>query len=137
VIEEGPNPDRHGVVRWQLKDLVAWVYPRFGVSLDESTLIRTVEQMGFAKLPVRPCHHEPDPAVLTAFKKPVRCCKRDSRGPAAWNDYRAVVPGRDPRWPEKPPATSMGAPRDAALGTQGSSCGLVLQPGFARLRQFG
>jgi transposase len=69
VIEEGPDPERHGVVRWRLKDLAAWVYVSFGVSLDESTLGRMVRQMGFAKLSARPRHHEQDPAALAAFKK--------------------------------------------------------------------
>ncbi|WP_336493051.1 winged helix-turn-helix domain-containing protein, partial [Methylobacterium nigriterrae] len=63
VIEEGPDPERHGVVRWRLKDLAAWVYASFGISLDESTLGRTVKRMGFAKLSARPRHHEQDPAA--------------------------------------------------------------------------
>jgi transposase len=69
VIEDGPDPDRHGVVRWRLKDLAAWLYASFGVSLDESTLGRTVKQMGFRKLSARPRHREQDPAALAAFKK--------------------------------------------------------------------
>jgi transposase len=69
VIEAGPDPDRHGVVRWRLKDLAAWVYASFGVSLDESTLGRRVRRMGFRKLSARPRHHEQDPVALTAFKK--------------------------------------------------------------------
>jgi len=69
VIEEGPDPERDGVVRWRLKDLAAWIYVSFGVSLDESTLGRTVKQMGFRKLSARPRHHEQDPAALAAFKK--------------------------------------------------------------------
>ncbi len=69
IIEEGPDPDRHGVMRWRLKDLAAWVSASFGVSLDESTLGRTLKQMGFAKLSARPRHHEQDPAALAAFKK--------------------------------------------------------------------
>lgn len=54
AIEEGLDPERHGVVLWRLKDLVAWVYVSFGVSQDESTLGRVVRQMGFAKLSARP-----------------------------------------------------------------------------------
>lgn len=69
IIEAGPDPDQHGVVRWRLKDLAAWVYASFGVSLDESTLGRMVKRMGFRKLSVRPRHHEQDPAALAAFKK--------------------------------------------------------------------
>ena len=30
IVESGPDPDRHGVVRWQLKDLTAWIYASFG-----------------------------------------------------------------------------------------------------------
>ena len=69
VIEEGPDLDRHGVVRWRLKDLAAWIYTSFGISLDESTLGRTIKTLGFRKLSVRPRHHEQDPAALVAFKK--------------------------------------------------------------------
>lgn len=69
AIEAGPDPDRDGVVRWRLKDLAAWTYARFGISLDESTLGRLVKQMGFRKLSARPRHHEQDPTALTTFKK--------------------------------------------------------------------
>jgi transposase len=69
VIEEGPDPERDGVVRWRLKDLAAWIDASFGISLDESTLGRTVKQRGFRKLSARPRHHEQDPAALAAFKK--------------------------------------------------------------------
>lgn len=69
IVESGPDPDRHGVVRWRLKDLAAWVYASFGVSLDESTLGRLINRLGFRKLSVRPRHHAQDPAALTAFKK--------------------------------------------------------------------
>ena len=31
IIERGPDLDRHGVVRWRLKDLAAWVNASFGV----------------------------------------------------------------------------------------------------------
>lgn len=38
VIEEGPDLQRDGVVRWRLKDLAAWLFARFGVSFDESSV---------------------------------------------------------------------------------------------------
>jgi transposase len=69
AIEAGPDPERYGVVRWRLKDLAAWIYVSSGVSLDESTVGRTVRALGFRKLSVRPRHHEQDPAALAAFKK--------------------------------------------------------------------
>lgn len=69
IVESGPDPDRYGVVRWRLKDLAAWIYASFGVSLDESTVGRTVKQLGFVKLSARPRHHDQDPAALSDFKK--------------------------------------------------------------------
>jgi transposase len=69
IVESGPDPDKHGVVRWRLKDLAAWIYASFGVSLDESTVGRTVKQLGFVKLSARPRHHQQDPVALAAFKK--------------------------------------------------------------------
>ena len=72
IVESGPAPDKHGVVRWRLKDLTAWIYASFGVSLDESTVGRTVKQLGFVKLSAPPRHHEQDPAALADFKKTCR-----------------------------------------------------------------
>ncbi|KQT49057.1 transposase [Methylobacterium sp. Leaf456] len=69
VIEEGPDLQRHGVVRWRLKDMAAWLFERFGISLDESSVGREVKRMGYAKLSARPRHHQQDPEALTAFKK--------------------------------------------------------------------
>ena len=40
-------------MQWRLKDLAAWVYASFGVSLDESTLGRLINRLGFRKLSVR------------------------------------------------------------------------------------
>lgn len=69
VVESGPDPDRHGVVRWRRKDLAAWLYQRFRVSLDETTVGRELKRLGFAKLSARPRHYAQDPAALETFKK--------------------------------------------------------------------
>ena len=69
IVERGPDPDRDGVVRWRLKDLAAWIQTNFGVSLDESSVGRVVNALGFRKLSARPRHHAQDPATLAAFKK--------------------------------------------------------------------
>lgn len=114
VIEVGPDPERHGVVRWRLKDLAAWVYASFGISLDERTVGRTVKALGFAKLTARPRHHEQDPAALTAFKKPARSRKRCPRRSATGHGHRDLVAGRGPCRPEEPPAAALGTARDTA-----------------------
>ncbi len=69
VVEEGPTPYLHGVVRWRLSDLAAWVDDRFGISLVETTVGRTLCAMGYRKLSARPRHHAQDPEAMAAFKK--------------------------------------------------------------------
>lgn len=69
IVESGPDPDRHGVVRWRRKDLAAWLYQRFRVSLDETTVGRELKRLGFAKLSARLRHYAQDPAALETFKK--------------------------------------------------------------------
>ena len=69
IVESGPDPDRHGVVRWRRKDLAAWLYQRFRVSLDETPVGRELRRLGFAKMSARPRHCAQDPAALEIFKK--------------------------------------------------------------------
>ena len=69
VVEDGPTPYLQGVVRWRLSDLVAWVQGEFSISLDQSTLSRTLRAMGYRKLSARPRHHAQDPEAVVAFKK--------------------------------------------------------------------
>lgn len=68
-VEAGPLPAADGVVRWRLKDLAAWIHEAFALSLDETTVGRTLRAMGYRKLTARPRHHAQDPAAAEAFKK--------------------------------------------------------------------
>ncbi len=72
VVEDGPTPYLDGVVRWRLCDLVSWVHDAFGVTLDQSTLSRTLRDLGYRKLTARPRHHAQDPEAMSAFKKTSR-----------------------------------------------------------------
>jgi transposase len=72
LVEDGPIPAVHGVVRWRLKDLARWIYEEFGVTLDETTLGRTLRAMGFRKLSARPRHYAQNELALEDFKKPSR-----------------------------------------------------------------
>ena len=38
IVESGPTPAIHGVVRWRLKDLTLWIWEEFQISLSETTL---------------------------------------------------------------------------------------------------
>ncbi len=42
VVENGPIPAIHGVVRWRLKDLAEWIWEEFRITLDETTVGREV-----------------------------------------------------------------------------------------------
>jgi len=69
VVEEGPIPAVHGVVRWRIKDLVHWLYEEFGVSVAETTVRDALKRMGYVKLSARPRHHAQNEYALAAFKK--------------------------------------------------------------------
>jgi transposase len=47
VVEDGPTPAIHGVVRWRLIDLAQWVFEEFRVSISKQTLSRELRAMGF------------------------------------------------------------------------------------------
>ena len=69
IVESGPIPEIHGVVRWRLIDLAQWLYKEFTVSLDETTVGRVLNKYGYVKLTARPRHHAQDTQALEAFKK--------------------------------------------------------------------
>ena len=69
VIESGPIPAIHGVVRWRLIDLAQWVFEEFRISISKQTLSRELRALGLRKLSARPRHHAQDTEALAAFKK--------------------------------------------------------------------
>ena len=72
IVESGPTPAVHGVVRWRLLDLVQWMWEEFGVSVSRQTLGRELNSLGYVKLSARPRHHAQDPEAMSAFKKTSR-----------------------------------------------------------------
>lgn len=72
AVEDGPTPYLDGVVLWRLCDLVSWLHEAFDVTLDQSTVSRTLRDMGYRKLTARPRHHVQDPVAQSAFKKTSR-----------------------------------------------------------------
>ena len=69
VVDDGPIPAIHGVVRWRLIDLMAWVFEEFRLSISKQTMSRELRAMGFRKLSARPRHHAKSEAAADAFKK--------------------------------------------------------------------
>ena len=72
MVEDGPIPAIHDVVRWRLVDLVGWVFEEFRVSISKQTMSRELRAMGFRKLSARPRHHAKSEAAADAFKKTSR-----------------------------------------------------------------
>ena len=81
MVEDGPIPAVHGVVRWRLKDLAQWVFEEFAIVLDETTVGRTLKTMGYRKLSARPRHYAQNELALADFKKPSRTPLRRSARP--------------------------------------------------------
>src|SRR3954447_2829034 len=69
AVEQGPDPDRDGVVRWRRVDLQALVEARFAVRLHERSVGKVLRRLGFVRLSVRPRHPKADEAGQEAFKK--------------------------------------------------------------------
>ena len=69
VVEAGPIPAIHGVVRWRRKDLARWIFEEFGISLDETTVGRKLKALGFAKISARPRHAAQNELAVEEFKK--------------------------------------------------------------------
>ena len=69
MIERGPIPAVHGVVRWRIVDLCQWVWEEFRVIVARQTLSRELRGMGYRKLSARPRHHAQAAGAIEAFKK--------------------------------------------------------------------
>ena len=85
VVEQGPDPDRDGVVRWRRVDLQALIEARFAVRLHERTVGKVLRRLGFSRVSVRPRHPKADEAAQAAFKKasPSWSARRCPSTPAA------------------------------------------------------
>jgi transposase len=69
LVEQGPDPTVHKVVRWRRKDLRDELEKRFGVCLHERTVGKLLAELGYRRLSVRPQHPQADVAAQEAFKK--------------------------------------------------------------------
>jgi transposase len=69
VVEQGPDPETDGVVRWRRIDLQALIKARYPVELHERSVGKLLHRLGFARLSVRPQHPSSDLEAQEAFKK--------------------------------------------------------------------
>jgi transposase len=87
VIESGPIPAVHGVVRWRLVDLIQWVWEEFRIVISKQTLSRELRAMDFRKLSARPRHRAKTDEAEHLFKK---------TSPPAWRRSRRTRPAASP-----------------------------------------
>jgi len=80
MIESGPIPAIHGVLRWRLIDLAQWIFEEFRITIAKQTLSRELRALGYRKLSARPRHHAQAEGVTEDFKK---------TSPRAWMQSRA------------------------------------------------
>ncbi len=97
VIESGPIPAVHGVVRWRLVDLCQWLWEEFRVTVAKQTLSRELRAMGYRKLSARPRHHAQAEGAIGLFKRPSPPCWRRSRArrasaPRPWRSGSPMRP---------------------------------------------
>ena len=88
ILESGPLPAVHGVVRWRIIDLCQWIWEEFRVVVAKQTLSRELRKMGYRKLSARPRHHAQAEGAIEDFKKAF---------PRAWKRSgakRAPIPAR-------------------------------------------
>lgn len=73
LVEQGPDPEEDGIVRWRRVDLVRIVNKRFGVTVDEDTMGRVLRKLGFSHVSARPKYPaQPDDAVASFQKRSKR-----------------------------------------------------------------
>ena len=85
MIESGPIPAVHGVVRWRIIDLCQWVWDEFRITVSKQTLSRELRAMSYRKLSARPRHHAQAPGAIETFKKSGLRQWRRSRAGAAFS----------------------------------------------------
>ena len=75
IVDEGPIPAIHGVVRWRACDLIMRLHEEFGLSVSDDTVYRALKELGFSHVSARPKAYKQDPEAMEAFKK---------TSPSAW-----------------------------------------------------
>ena len=114
LVEAGPDPAVHGVVRWRCIDLQGQIAARFGVEISERQVGRILKRLDFTRLSVRPRHPKTDEAAQQAFKKLRRHSQGRATGPGPRPAAGNLVSGRSADRPEGYADPDLGADRFAA-----------------------
>ena len=71
-VEQGPDLERDGVVRWRCVDLQRRILQEFAVSLHERTVGKLLRKLSFRRLSVRPQHPQTKPEQQAVFRAALR-----------------------------------------------------------------
>ena len=85
IVEAGPIPATHGVVRWRACDLIMQLHEKFAISVSDDTVYRALKELGFSHVSARPKAYRQDPEAMEAFKKLCRACGGSPRGRTSVN----------------------------------------------------
>ena len=69
IVEEGPIPAIHGVVRWRACDLIMRLHDEFGLAVSDDTIYRALKDLGFSHVSARPKAYKQDADAMAAFEK--------------------------------------------------------------------
>jgi transposase len=67
-VEQGPDRERDGVVRWRCADLQQRIKQAFAVELHERTVGKLLRKLSFRRISVRPQHPQSKPEEQALFK---------------------------------------------------------------------
>ena len=103
MIESGPIPAVHGVVRWRLIDLAQWIFEEFRITIAKQTLSRgscglwaiANSRLGHATMP------RPRARLRILKKLPHASGRNRAREGDRQRQDRNLVPGRGSYWPEE------------------------------------
>ena len=111
MIERGPIPAVHGVVRWRLIDLAQWIFEEFRITIAKQTLSRELRAMGYRKLSARPRHHAQAQGAIEDFKLRRAPGRNRARKGARLRHDRNLVRRRGSYRPEEQDYPSLGETR--------------------------
>src|ERR1700728_261944 len=138
ILESGPIPAVHGVVRWRIVDLCQWIFEEFRVVVAKQTLSRELRAMGYRKLSARPRHHEQAEGAIEVLKKLSRALEGDgAREGRRARRHRGLVRRRGPHRPKEQDHPPLGQARHASERADGPTnrLGLYLRRDLPQARK--
>ena len=64
IVEDGPIPAIHGVVRWRACDLIMQLHEEFALSVSDDTIYRALKDLGFSHVSARPKAYKQDTEAM-------------------------------------------------------------------------